>query len=235
MRSAVRTAAPGASGPDVQRQRGIVQQAVELAPALVLIQNPRWLLAGDGRDGQLRQEAALGGPAQEVADGVVARVAGREPLVEAVLGEVTEREFVLIEPGQQFEGDADPGSDVGASHGWASPAGGPAAGPFEQEPVDKRADEGGVLGGLVGQELVQPGGDPIEVLVTFGQYAGMDQGLADVVLVAAGRKFVQKVVAERLAAGGEFAEQSRVRASPQPAQDAAGASAAANAACSGRS
>jgi hypothetical protein len=83
--------------------------------------------------------------------------------------------------------------------------------------VDERADQGGVPGRPAGQELVQPGGDPVEFFVALGQDPGVDQGLSDVVLVAAGLELVQEVVTEWLAARGQFAEQAGVRAPQQPA------------------
>src|SRR5450759_3937331 len=60
-----------------------------------------------------------------------------------------------------------------------------------------------MLGGLVCQDVVQPGGDAVEVLVAFGQDARVHEGLADVVQVAARRRFVEQVVAEGPAGGGE--------------------------------
>src|SRR5664280_2302633 len=64
-----------------------------------------------------------------------------------------------------------------------------------------------MLGGLVCQDVVQPGGDALEVLVAFGQDARVHEGLADVVQVAAGRQFVEQVVAEGPAGGGEVGQE----------------------------
>jgi hypothetical protein len=83
--------------------------------------------------------------------------------------------------------------------------------------VDERADQSGVPSGTPGQKLVQPGGDPVEFFVAFGQDAGVDQSLSDVVFVAAGRELVQELVAKWFAARGQFAEQAGVRAPQQPA------------------
>src|SRR5664280_1516236 len=79
-----------------------------------------------------------------------------------------------------------------------------------------------MLGGLVCQDVVQPGGDALEVLVAFGQDARVHEGLADVVQVAAGRQFVEQVVAEGPAGGGEVGQQPGVRAAFEPAQHPAG-------------
>src|SRR5450759_4836688 len=79
-----------------------------------------------------------------------------------------------------------------------------------------------MLGGLVCQDVVQPGGDAVEVLVAFGQDARVHEGLADVVQVAARRQFVEQVVAEGPAGGGEVGQQPGVRAAFEPAQHPAG-------------
>jgi hypothetical protein len=212
----------GAGGSDVEGHGGVVEALAKLVPALVVTEDADGFLTRDARNDQGLGEAPVVRPAEEVANRVVAAVAVGEPLVEVGLGELVEGESSLVEPGQQFEGDADLGAQVGAAEGRSPAAGGAAAGASEQEPVDERADEAGVLGRPVGEQLVEPGGDAVEFLVALGQDAGVDEGLADVVLVAAGWQLVEQVVAERPPRSGEFAEELRVRAALEPAEDAAG-------------
>jgi hypothetical protein len=76
--------------------------------------------------------------------------------------------------------------------------------------------------GLSARTWSSQGGDAVEVLVAFGQDARVHEGLADVVQVAAGRKFVEQVVAEGPAGGGEVGQQPGVRAAFEPAQHPAG-------------
>jgi len=69
----------------------------------------------------------------------------------------------------------------------------------EQEPVEERAGEVGVGRGLVREFVFQPPGDVFDVIVAFVQDACVDEELADVALVPAGRELVQQLVRERFA------------------------------------
>jgi hypothetical protein len=69
--------------------------------------------------------------------------------------------------------------------------------------AQERPDEVRVLDRFVGQVVLEPGRDPFEVLVPFGQHAGLHHDLPDVVEAAGGGQLVQEVVAERPAVGDE--------------------------------
>lgn len=56
--------------------------------------------------------------------------------------------------------------------------------------------------------------------MALGKHPGVDQHLAQVVLVAAGSKLVQQVMSEWLAGRGELAEELGARAALQPAGEA---------------
>ena len=80
----------GAGCPDVgragSRRSGMLQQL----PAFVIAEQVRWLLARDGRDGELAGETAVSGPVQEVADTVAALGAFLvEPAVDVVLAQLS--------------------------------------------------------------------------------------------------------------------------------------------------
>jgi hypothetical protein len=85
--------------------------------------------------------------------------------------------------------------------------GGSAAGSSEQEPVKERPDQVRVFGRLVEQVVIEPGRESFEVFVAFGQHTGLHHHLSDVVHVSVGRKFVQKLVAERASVHDELTEQ----------------------------
>jgi hypothetical protein len=107
------------------------------------------------------------------------------------LGELPEIDALLVEPGEQLERDPDVGAQVAAGAVGAAEQGGSAAGPSQQEPVHEGPDEPDVSGGPAGQRLVQPGRDPVEGVVAFGQDSGVDEDLADVVLGGTGWQVVE--------------------------------------------
>ena len=179
-----------ADGADIQRQDGVVDAAVELGPAVALVKELGRVLARGGWDGEGWGDAAAGGPLEEAADSVGAGVPGDEPAVELVLGELPEIDALLVEPGEQLERDPDVGAQVAAGAVGAAEQGGSAAGPSQQEPVHEGPDEPDVSGGA-GQRLVQPGRDPVEGVVAFGQDCGVDEDLADVVLGGTGWQVVE--------------------------------------------
>ena len=57
--------------------------------------------------------------------------------------------------------------------------------------------------------------------MAFGENAGGNQDLADVVLVAPGWELVEELVAEGLTGGGQLREQLRVWTSLEPVEEAA--------------
>src|SRR5712691_5567939 len=171
-----------AGSADVQRQGGVVDAAVELGPAVVLVEELDRVLAGDGRDREVRGDTAAGGPFQEAPDSVSPGVPGGEPSVELVLGEPLKGDALFVEPGEQLQCDPDAGAQASAGAVGAAERGGSAAGAAEQEPVNEWADEPGVFRWPAGQRLVQPGWDPVEGVIALGQDSGVNKDLADVVL-----------------------------------------------------
>lgn len=94
--------------------------------------------------------------------------------------------------------------------------GGPLTGASEQEPVQERAGEVGVRGRLVRELVLQPAGNAFEVLVPLVQDAGVNEELADVALVPAGREIVQQLMAELVPFGRQAGEELGVRALLEP-------------------
>ena len=72
-----------------------------------------------------------------------------------------------------------------------------AAGAVEEKPVGVGPDQAGVAGWSGGQELVEPGGYPLEVLIPGGQDTGADQDVADVVHGLGRGQRVQLLVGQR--------------------------------------
>jgi hypothetical protein len=99
-------------------------------PALVVAEQVGGFLAGDDGDGEL---AGL-------------RAAGLQPPVDVVLAQFAQCQFLLIEPGQQVQGDQDPAAQVTAGRSREAADGGAAAGPAQQEPVQERAASSTLLG-----------------------------------------------------------------------------------------
>ena len=105
----------------------------------------------------------------------------QEPLVKLILGQGAQAGAVLAEPVQQGNGGGDAGPDGVRGGGAGQPAVVLAAGALEKEPARVGLDHARVAGRPGGEELVEPGCDPLEVLVAGGQDAGADQDVADVV------------------------------------------------------
>jgi hypothetical protein len=77
--------------------------------------------------------------------------------------------------------------------------------------VQERADEVGLLDRLVGQVVLQPGRNTLEVLVSFGEHPGLHHHLPQMLKSSTRRQFVQQVVTDRAAFGDERCQQSGVR------------------------
>jgi hypothetical protein len=168
-------------------------------------------------NGEPAAEAAVGCPAEEVADSVAALgVLLVEPsvevvLLEVVLLEVVQGGFLGVDPGQEVEGDQDSAAQITADGGGKSVFARPASGSAQQVPVQERADEVGVLDRLVGQVVLQPGRNTFEVLVSFGEHPGLHHHLAEMLKSGTGRQFVEEVVTDRAAFGDELGQQLGVR------------------------
>jgi hypothetical protein len=137
------------------------------------------------------------------------------PAVDVVLAELGQRGSLLVDPGQEIQGDQDPDAQLAAYRGGERTPCGPAASPAQQGPVQERADEERVLGRLVGQVVIEPGRDAFRILVALRQDAGLDQDLPEVVQAVAGRQLVQKVVGDGLLRD-QMPEKSGGRALPDP-------------------
>ncbi|MCT9075226.1 hypothetical protein [Streptomyces fulvoviolaceus] len=206
-----------AGSPDVRRQ-GIVSQAtLEERPPIVLIEQVLGFLPRDGGDGELASEPTARGPLQEVSDQVAALAGGSgDPVVDVLLGEVGESQAALVHPGQEVQGDADAASQVAVGGGRMATNCGPLACSPEQEPVQERTGEVGVRSRPVGEFVLQPARDAFEVLVPLVQDAGVDEELADVALIPAGRQLIQQVVGELVPFGRQLSEELGVRALLDP-------------------
>ena len=200
----------GAGGADADGHGAVGEAALEELPSLVVVEEVGGLLARDRRDGETAAEAAVGGPAEEVADPVAhLGLLLAEPAVDVVLAELGQRGSLLAGPGQELQGDQDPDAQLAAYRGGERPPGGPVASAAQQGPVQERADEERVLGRLAGQVVLEPGGDAFKVLVALGQDTGLDQDLPEVVQAVAGRQLVQKVVGDGLLLRDQLAEKLR--------------------------
>jgi hypothetical protein len=82
-------------------------------------------------------------------------------------------------------------------------------------------DEPGAVLGLIGEQRVEPAGDPFEVIVAGGQDLGVDKQPAQEQLVTTLRQGVEVLVSDALASAGELAEQLRGCAVRKPVQEAA--------------
>jgi len=122
-----------------------------------------------------------GSSVASVLDGGVAAGAGEEPLVELILGKGTRAGAVVAGPVQQGQSRGDAGADVPGGGGAGQAAAALAAGTVDEEPVRVGLDQAGMTGRPGGEELVEPGRDPLKVLVAGGQDPGADQDVADVV------------------------------------------------------
>ncbi len=163
----------GTSCPDAGGQGVIGEAPLQQLPAVVVAEQVRRLLARDERDGELAGEPAASGPCQEVADAVAALgVLLVQPAVDVVLAQLLQPDFLLVEPGQQLQGNQDPAAQVTAGRGRVAARGRAAAGSPQQEPVQERADQVRVRGWLADQVVLEPGRDPFEILVSSGQHAG---------------------------------------------------------------
>jgi hypothetical protein len=176
----------GCPGLDGQLLAG--QAALQEMPALVVVEQIGGFLARDKRDGELTAEAASRGPVQEVADAVAALgIFPVEPSVEVVLAEVSQGDFLGIDPGQKVQGHQDPAAQVAAGGGGIGALACAIAGTAQQIPAEVRADEVGVLGRLVGQVVVEPARNPLEVLVPFGKHARLHHHLPEMLERDGGR------------------------------------------------
>jgi len=207
----------GAGGADADRHRAVGEAALEELPSLVVAEEARGLLARDRGDGETAAEAAISGPAEEVADPVAhLGLLFAEPAVDVVLAELGQRGSLLVGPGQELKGDQDPDAQLAAyRRGERTPCG-PAASPAQQGPVQERADEERVLWRLAGKVVIEPGRDAFKILITLGQDPGLDQDLPEVVQAVAGRQLVQKVVGDRPLLRGQVPEKFRGGALPDP-------------------
>ena len=147
---------------------------------------------------------------------------GKKPLVELVLGEVAEVGAAVAEPVQQGHGCGNAGADGPGGGGAGQATAVLAAGAVDEEPVRVRLDQAGMAGWPGSQELVEPGRDPLEMLVAGGQDAGADQDVADVVHGLGWRQGVQVLVGERPVEVQEPGQQGGGVPVGQPAQDSDG-------------
>ena len=91
-----------------------------------------------------------------------------EPGVDVGLGGVGEGGAALVDPGQELRGDQDVAAGPGRGAGSKALVAGARAGPAQDVPGGERAKERGVGGRAGGQELVEPGLDPVQVLLRSG-------------------------------------------------------------------
>jgi hypothetical protein len=139
-----------------------------------------------------------------------------EPAVDVVLAELGQGGSLLVDPGQELQGDQDPDAQLAAYRGGERALGGPAASPAQQGPMQERADEERVLGRLADKVVLEPGRDAFKILVALRQDAGLDEDLPEIVQAVAGRQLVQKVVGDGLLLPGQVPEKLRGRALPDP-------------------
>jgi hypothetical protein len=137
-----------------------------------------------------------------------------------ILAQRVEAQGVVVEPGQELQGDADAPAQVAVGGSGVAPDGGSLTCPPEEEPVQEGAGQGGVRGRFADQFVFQPAWEPFEVLMAFGKYAGVHEDLPDVSLIAAGWQLVEKFMADRLVLGGELCQEQGVRAGVDPADRA---------------
>ncbi len=105
-----------------------------------------------------------------------------EPVVDVGLGGGAQGGAAVIEPGQERQGDQDAAAGPPrGGHGEGAAAAGPAPGAAQHVPGRVGAHESGVLRGAAGEDLAEPGLDPLEVLVPRGKNAGLDEHVAHVV------------------------------------------------------
>jgi hypothetical protein len=145
-----------------------------------------------------------------------------EPSLEVGLRELGEGELLGVDPVEQFQGYADAGAySPGGARGGCSP-GGVASCAAKEVPGGEGADEVGLVGGSGGEQLVEPGFDPVEIVVPVGQNAGVHEQVAGVAFAVAGWLGIEVVVGDGPAAVGEPGKQSRRRAVGQPPDDGQG-------------
>jgi hypothetical protein len=164
-----------------------------------------------------RLRVRIGRPCQEVADSVAAlRVGLGQPAIEIVLAQLLERDCLLVDPGEQLKGDQDPATQLTPRGGRVTARGGAMACSPQQKPMQKRTDEVGVRGRFVGEVVIEPRRNTVEVLVAARQYAGLHHDLADGVDAGGGRQVIEQVVTQRPTVGDDLRQQCRVRAGADP-------------------
>jgi hypothetical protein len=89
----------GACGADAHGHAAVGEAALEELPSLVVVKEVSGLLARDRRDGEAPAEAAVGGPAEEVADPVAyLGLLLAEPAVDVVLAEPGQPGSLPVDP-----------------------------------------------------------------------------------------------------------------------------------------
>lgn len=105
-----------------------------------------------------------------------------EPVVDVGLGDGAEGNAAVIEPGQERQGDQDAAAGPPrGGHGEGAAAAGPVPGAAQHVPGRVGAYESGVLRGAAGEDLAEPGLDPLEVLVPRGKNVGLHEHVAHAV------------------------------------------------------
>jgi hypothetical protein len=161
-----------------------------------------------GHDQALGQAAAVG-PGDERLQVALPGWVGRQPVLEAGLGERGQRELVVVEPGQQQERRADVGPQAGRAVLGGRPPPGRVAGAADQVPLGVGLDDGDVSGRGADEQVVGEPGDAFEVFVADRQNPGGDQYVAGVVQRLRWRQVVENGVTDRLTGGGKLDEQPR--------------------------
>jgi hypothetical protein len=166
-------------GPDVERDARVAQAPAEQFPPAVFADEPAQLGRGRGRDGDVAGQAAGGGPGEEVSQQVAVTGGAVEPGIDVGLGGGAQGGAAVIEPGQECQGGQDAAAGPpGGGHGGG--AAGAAPGAAQHVPGRVGAHESGVVRGAAGEDLAEPGLDPLKVLVPRGKDAGLDEHVAHV-------------------------------------------------------
>ena len=165
-------------GPDVEGEVGVTQASGQQSPPIGLGDDVGGIAAVAGRNPPVRAEVPRDGPGDEAAHQVAVVAALVEPGVEVGLGGGAEVLAVLVEPGQQLQGEQ--GLRAGPG-GGAAGGGAPACaltGAAKDVPGREQAHDAAVLGRCLGEDRVEPDVVAVQQLGPAGQDRGTDQQIA---------------------------------------------------------